>query len=151
MELTTKHHMNLMKQHLKNTPKNAAKSLIVFKTISHESQWKNIGSSGNTHSVAMAIHWSWSFWQPLTVLSFSSSPGLIRFLYLILSFCQILQNVRFIWNQLYWNTFLSSNGSWWLFNFFNTLNLYYLLVLMTPGFTRVSGWCYHPETTCQRN
>lgn len=49
---------------------------VVFHVVRHESQWKDVDSSGNSHSVATVMHWSWGFCQSLTILPLLSPSGL---------------------------------------------------------------------------
>lgn len=122
---------------------------VAFHVVRHESQWKDVDSSGN--------HIQWQRW--CTGLGVSVSlwqfrlSSLLLFLYLIpppLKYSKMLD--RLIWNQLQWNTFLTSNGPWCL--------LFYLLFqhpqpifsidVNAPGIPTVSEWCWHPEKNCRR-
>lgn len=106
---------------------------VVFHVVRCESQWKEVDLSGNSHSVATVVNWSWGFCQSLTILPLLSPSGLHISVLNSLLLSNIPKWDRLIWNQLQWNTSLTSNGPWCLliFYFFNTLNLYFQLMLMT--------------------
>lgn len=71
---------------------------VIFKAVSHKSHQKNsVCGNGST----LVLEFLLAFDHFVSLVFFWAYP----FLYLILSFPKILQIVRFIWNQLCWNTF----------------------------------------------